>query len=1313
MRGKARFFLSLPLLILVVAIACGVVFIKSDFAAEQVCGMLRSGLADRLGLAVDIQACQIDLLPPALEAAQVRIHNQAGGRMLQADRMRVELDSLSLLAGDFQLDRVVIYRPQIHLRMVDGALVELPQFGRRSSGQTEAGTGLPGEIEIESGRLNLVVERWGLIQLREVDLRVLASLGGRLEVVSEIGGGSYEPAHGSGGMLEIKPSKCQLGLLGSRLELGHCEILLADLELKANGALSWEDGGLRSELNLTMAAPLGLAHRLWPDLPDLQGQVVLSAQTDLGSSGPLAEGVLDIKALGFKTLTQVDLQTRFKVDLERLDLSDLRITTPAGRVAGQAHLLFDASLRFGGVWNIESGDLQKSLKLGGLQWRHIDLRVNGPAAFQGQIRGKGGWHIDVQTQLAAEQLAIFGDPSAQAVVRLDQATIKADANFDAKRIWIQSARVQKGQALVEANARFRYLEWKIEGRAKLDQCPLADLGPIAGWNLDGDASLGIDVGGSFYDPALDILLHVRDTDFEGHPIGHLRGRVLLEHFQLRFQPVVLTRHGGSVRLNGSLGALLPYRVNAEAELVAIELPDLIAAARQGQRPGYLTGLVGGQISVSGSLEDPGLDFQLAFADLELGHQRFAEAGVVGRYAAGAWQLDLLEARMGPGWVFARGGISRDLKLDLTAYSTGLRADSFDRLQPTAGQLEFRLDLHLAFKGPLLAPALEGWARFYDMTVAGQQLADSHINAQASSEDFRIDGRFLGDTARLQVHARLEQGLPFDGKLTFASERLGSFLPKLAEAELPVLAAAGELVASGHLLDPDQIAADFRLDRIQASLAGVRLENRQPVQVHLKHGAFEVRQCELVGTGTSLTIRGGGDLFGGPRLEAEGRVGLGLLPLFSPVFVRAVGQANLLVQAGGSWRQPRLAGALGIQAERLRLAGLNADLESLSGQVRLTPSRIEIQRAIGRFGGGNFSVWGNGDLEASGLQRLALTIELDKVRYQASKQLWGLGSGTLNLTREPGRRLRLAGLIRTHEGGFREQISLVSLSNGLFRRRRPQARTYDRKNELVDFDVRLVVPEKFQALFNLELVMFQAEMKGDLRLTGTNERLGLVGDMSALGGSVSYLSKEFAVSSARVQFVDEFGIEPRFEIHAGRSETVDRGEDGKTTYDVDLGLLGEADNLRVALRSSPSLDERDIITLLSLGVTSRDMAQLKGDDLIGLGGEIFLRSLKADERLGQVFPFPPEVIQPKYLRMRSRYSNKARTTTPRLETGVKLRFISDDLDLDYSRSLYLDGDQSIDLSYQLSKKVSTRLRWEDTGDTDIGDLGLDLKFDWEW
>jgi translocation and assembly module TamB len=1317
-RGKARIFLSVPVLILAVLLVCAIAFIKSDFAAERVCSMLRSGLQERLGVPADVTSCTIDLLPPALEASGLDIKNKKGDAFLAAESMRVELDSLSLLAGDFQVDRALVRKPRLHLRLVDGVLADVPGFGpgaqeaadARSAGEPFRLPQLPERIELKGGQLDLVIDGWGLAEVRDLDLSLFSEEGGRLEAVIEVGGGRLDRAAGEGTSFVIQPGRCKGSLDEGRMELDRCALGLGEASLKVSGSLAVGRPGLAPQVRLSLAAPLAMAHALLPQIPPMQGRLVLSADASPGEDGPELRGELDLKGYGVYTLEDVDVLGTFSLKKEWVRFEQLRVTCPGGRVSGLAQMDLTAPYLFSAELTLEHADLFRSLLLGGFNWRYIELAGPGELEVKGQLTGEGAPFIKGKVRMQADRLAFFVDPNGPALFRLNGASVTGEAHFNSKRIRISNGRVVKGDSVFEGQGSIHFGTWALDAKVNSSRCQLADVSPIMDLAASGGAGFEIDIGGQIFDPRLSAQLYAHDLNLEGHPIGYLRGRVAIEDFNVHFDPLVLSRYGGTARLTGSVGLLPPHPVDLMAELVRIRLPELVAAVRRDKQPDWIGGLVGGRLAASGTLQSPALDFRLAFADLRWAEQHFAEAGAVGRYEKGAWKLDLLEARLGPGWIFARGEIGQDLNLNLVAYSTGLRASSFQALVGRADLLDFRLDLHLAVQGALLAPALDGWAKFYDTEILGLAQSDSSFTAKATRDDFQVRGKVLGG-GKLVLTAQLLAGLPFEAKLEFASRRLGEFLPRLDPVKPPFAELAGAVEAQGKLLEPANIQASLSLARAGLDVAGLRFATEGSASLRLEQGRLAVGSCELVGPETRLSLSGGGLLAKGPRLRAEGSVGLGLIPLLTASVPRAVGRAKLRLSLDGDWSRPRLSGALAFSAERLRIAALGKDLLAVTGEVRLTPDQVELTKLTGRFGGGGLVGWGTLDLTGFNLSRVGVTLELDRVRYAVGRGLWGRGTGTLTLTREREERFRLAGQIRVAEGGFSEKVSLVSFDDGMFRRRRPRTRVYDKKNEFLDLDIRLIIPEKFNALYDLDLVKFQAEMKGEVRVTGTNERLGLVGTVESLGGEVSYLSKGFPVGMARVQFNDRFAISPQVEIRAARQEVVDRGDLGESDYRIDLGLFSDGDHFRVKLHSEPPLDESDIVTLLSLGLTSRDMEQIKGDDLVGLGGEIFLRSLKADERLRKVFPFPLDVIQPRYLRVRSRYSNGQ--TSPHLETGVRLRFISDDLDLDYSRALYDQDDQSLGLSYQLQRGISTHLRWEDTSDNETGDFGLDLKLNWEW
>jgi translocation and assembly module TamB len=512
--------------------------------------------------------------------------------------------------------------------------------------------------------------------------------------------------------------------------------------------------------------------------------------------------------------------------------------------------------------------------------------------------------------------------------------------------------------------------------------------------------------------------------------------------------------------------------------------------------------------------------------------------------------------------------------------------------------------------------------------------------------------------------------------------------------------------------------------------GLKVGNPSPILLTLQEGAFHVRHFELAGTNTYLVVTGGGTLRQGPDLKVRGALGLGLVPLFARFLTRAAGRADFRLRLQGPWDGPRMAGTATLTADTLRFAGFSQDVHTLTCELDFNPQKVSVTKIRGEIGGGTFSGQGTVEMATFLPRRFALDFDVDHVRYNVSKNLWGVATGVLGIKGEPGELVRLSGELRLQEGGFDEHIRLVTLDGGLLRRRVRKARTYAKEREAVAFDIRLQIPQKFKVRYNLDLIDFKAEMQGDLRVTGTNERLGLLGEMEALEGTVTYISRDFALDSARVQFVDKTSVHPRVDVFASLSETVDRGSEldfgkrgGKVDYRITLQLTADGDKKpEISLKSEPFEEERDIIMLLHFGWATRDLQTLKGQDLAGLGGDILFRSLKLDKRLSRMFPFPPEVIQTKYLRVRSRLSPgqtgiKSASTSPHVEAGLKLRFISDNLDLEYSGSLYDQDIQSVDLTYNLSQTVSTRLRWENEGlqDSvgDFGDLGLDLRLQWEW
>jgi autotransporter translocation and assembly factor TamB len=470
----------------------------------------------------------------------------------------------------------------------------------------------------------------------------------------------------------------------------------------------------------------------------------------------------------------------------------------------------------------------------------------------------------------------------------------------------------------------------------------------------------------------------------------------------------------------------------------------------------------------------------------------------------------------------------------------------------------------------------------------------------------------------------------------------------------------------------------------------------------------------------LELSGEASRENGPRLKLAARFPLDPWARWIPGVARLSGRAELEARLEGGWAEPQ--GRLLLQLPALEFRAWPDAFNNISARLRFDERGLEVVSLEGRLGEGRFDAYGRLGWKPL---HLALNFALDGVRTRITPSLWAVASGSLQLGKSPGARLKLEGDLQIAEGGYREKFNLASFSQGLFRRRVKTARSYSAQREVLDFDLKIDVPDHLRVEYDLGLVKFQAEMQGQLKITGTNERLGVLGELQASEGVINYLTKDFSLIDARVEFGDPLAIEPEVRLSAERTEILLRPaeEGGTVEYRLRLDLSARGDSQpQVRLSSDPPLDERDVVALLNLGVTTRDLENLKSEDLLGLGGEILSRSLQFDERLGRFLPLPAQLVQPRYVRIRSSYSTsgsaqRTGTVSPRLEVGAKLKLGGSDFDVDYGRSLYDGTDQNVDLSWRISPRMSARLRWEggekDTPLLNVGDLGLDLRFHWEW
>lgn len=1309
MRRTAGILLAVTVLVLLALLVGGVIYLRSDSAARLLCQRLSELVRDKTGLSMHTERCGIGLLPPAIEVEELSLRDANGGTPFAVARARVELETLPLLAGRIQVDAVELEAPRVHLN--------LAALSEKSEPSAEAGTAfalpdwLPRGIDAKDGRIDLVAAPNALLGIRGLSVAMRRTGADEVRVSLQARGGGVDLAGGAARSIPLEKLLLRGSLRGDKFQLLRLEAGLGGATLQADGTVPLSAGAAGpAGLSLKAGAPLSLLSALSAEAPALDGQAAFEGSLTLdGAGSPALAGTLSLAGAVVAGAAPVSGRVAFVLNEETLTLDDVELAGGALALGGKGKVAWAGEGPFSGQLWLRNGDLATILRSANLE-AGVTGRLGARLSFTGKLAGKNGLSAIVDGRLSLEN-AQWRGPEGAVRYGASSASLAFQLAATRRRLRLASCRLELPEGSLAAQGFFQLDTGELSLQAALSDVALDELPSFAPVALAGRFSAALVAGGQLPRWTVDARLDGRDIVIADRRLGTLSGRALLSPDRLTLDRLLIQPGTGSVQLAGTLDRS-NQEIHAKASFDNLSLPQAAVTALGHPVPILESGFASGELELSGTLARPIAAFRLSFYGVEIAGQRVPEGGLAGGYDADGLRLDILEARLGSGWVYAEGRLPAAGPMDVSLYSTGLRASSFDVLAGLELPLDFRLDTHVTIRGEPRSPALEGWLKVYDARLRGEALADSFFSAELAGDRVTFRGRGAGNLLVFSGESRLDTGLPFELSAQLDVPRAERFLWASGSRAVGSLALRGRLEAAGEALRPSSWSGWLRLDRLDLEADPLRLKPTAPWEVRLENLGVSCQRCEIGGGQTSLRLSGSAGLEKGLALSLEGRFELGLLRQLTDLLSRADGRAEVKLDISGPFRQPVVMGVASFASPRLQFSFLPFALEEARGRLRFTPEALQFLEVGGRAAGGTF--WVGGRITFADGPRLALNLGVDGVRYDVMSGLWGRCSGTLSLSGIAGKRLQLGGALRVNEGEFRQSVSLVPQSSGAFRRRSAPPPAYDPEREMVEFDLRLTIPEGFRASYNLELINFLAEMRGELRLVGTNQRLGLLGEVSAIEGTLSYLSKDFLVQNTRVGFSDAFSVRPRIELAASRSEVVDRGDrGGETEYRVELRLVGEGDDFSVSLRSEPPLDEADIVTLLSLGVTSRDIKAFSSEDLVGLGGEIVLRSIKLDERLGRVFPFPSRVVRPKYLRVQSRFSPKTQTTAPRLETGIKLPVISENLDLDYSRALFDDTDQSLEMNYRLGEGISTRLRWENVPRTPLGDTGLDLKLHWEW
>jgi translocation and assembly module TamB len=786
----------------------------------------------------------------------------------------------------------------------------------------------------------------------------------------------------------------------------------------------------------------------------------------------------------------------------------------------------------------------------------------------------------------------------------------------------------------------------ISGQAAAQMQDLARLSDLAGRDLSGAAALTVKGTGSPITGAFDLEATATGTDMSGgipQLDALLRGQSRLSASVLRDTDGVTLR---SLTVNAQT---LTAEAQGKLASAGSDVTSTLNFSDLGSLGAGYHGALTGKAHLTGTLADAQMTLDAIGTDLAIGQDQ------ADRLLSGQSVLALNLALKDGTLVVNRADISNP---QLDAKATGLLATAgsdvsaslnFNDLRALGAGYRGALNGKVHLTGTMTEGAVTLEATGRDLAV-GQAEADRLLAGQSTvALDLALkDGKLQvnrADISNPQLTAKAS------GTLDGAQQRL-QIEARLANLALLVPQFPGVLTVSGSALqDADGLTLD---------LAG-----KGPGQI-------------------DATVKGRiAAGYGSADLAIKGSAQAALANVF--LGTRSIsGQTGFDLRLNGPLQPSSLSGPVTLTNGQLADPALKFSLRNISAKALLQSGRANIDASLDVSTGGKLAVQGSVDLAAPytgdltvDLQRVVLRDpDLYETRLNGQVTLKGPLTGGAMIA---GRIALAEAEIRVPSTGFGGAAGLPDLKHvnepanvHATRARAGLISTAKAEGGGASFGLDLVIsaPER---LF-VRGRGLDAELGGELRLTGTTDNVVPVGSFSLIRGRLEILGKRLDLTNALLQM--QGSLVPYLDVNATTTN------DGITTG---IEIIGTASDPEVRFTSSPELPEEEILAQLLFGQGLQNLSAFQALQLAnavavlaGKGGDGLLSKLRKGAGLDNL---------------------DVKTATDGSTQVTAGKYISKKV---YSEvTLDETGQTEINLNLDISKTIKLQAKTGSSGDTGLG------------
>jgi translocation and assembly module TamB len=1282
--------------------------LRSDWAGEKICAEVRLRAPQVMGMPVRIDRCVIDPLTASVEIQGVSAGPEARP-ILKADLASVSL--AGLFPSGISLQNVTILRPS-----VDIEIPELSETAPADCPLEVLARVQIGRLEIQDATVTLRLPGGRDVHLDGLDLH--AQVGRRTSEVE------VSLRHGSVTLDATRTLAIGRVAVEATLDAKEQVLEIQNAELSAEGISLSGSGEFRElckpapeiEANGQVYLPIESLTRLGVELPSPSGQIWTRVSVAGPLTAPSVRAELRASQIVLGPFSPGDFSARISFSDGVVHLDDFSSTAGDGEIHLSGELTLSEGLPLRARIVTKDASLAKVLERASVTGAWVDFPVSVKAEVTGHLLPTPELSGPVDFTSGPFLLAAraYDAPKAAGtdILAFSGSRGTFTFGFTPKAVTFDDISLGVGaRGHTQIGGRVR-LGITGKGPPDLDidavasTVDLSDFGSISGLPWSGTGSATARVTGPAGRAVITGQASLRDFKLAGYSLGVVQSPVHYEGDTLSFEGLVAQK--GRTQLFGDIK--LDFFDSGLHTRASVQLPDgrvedivdlLVDLSPEIQN---LQEVLVGRVSMVAAFDSPAgqLSGLLAVrvSDVAYLERRFGAANVVLRFEEGQrLVLDPTTFEGAMGRVTADGSWDFDGPLDCRiAWDEGSLAQFVDPVGAKALGLTGALTGRLVVGGTVDVYEMKGALSSSDVKWKTQSLGPMNLALTLFGRDLTVTGQVIeGVTGRLGLKMRNEW--PYDSSFDIDLPNLSAFLP--ASTKGLQVGLAGALTAVGPIRDLSRSRAVAYLEKLVVSRGDVSASNVGPAELAWNAGSLQIKSLAMKGATTDVSAEGS---WGPARvnLRTQGALDLRLLSTFVPdlrllsTFVpdveRASGRLDFTAAFGGPVSAPSVIGSADLVDARLTVKGQDLSVRSLSGHAEFSESRVVIQDVAGFLNDGRLNVRGEVGLDKLSLGTLNLEIKLEDVNVPVHPKVPATISGKLFLRLDdgPSSLYKLSGEIDVGKFWYTEPLSLETLLETARKRTVPSD---DQPTEWLRFNVDGVCGDDVRVENNLA----RARFVGKLKLAGTNVKPILVGSIEAAQGAQAYFRNNvFTVGRAVLQFN---GLWPTFDFSA---QTVVR------EFLVNVKAFGRFEEPRISFTAEPALSEADVVSLLTLGVTTRE--QLAGQAGLGLAAEALLSTTGLDRQV-QRFLSQNVGLKDQQVRLTTTFNQATGTAEPSVTWESKVGL--DNLKVGVTQPVTGKG-TSAQAEYRFNQSVSGRLQWDNQNlNTTVGNPGADLRFRFEW